>query len=98
MKQSIIVITTHVIMQLLIYSMLTYLHLGMILITLILPPGPNMLELVYMHSASVLVSLVIAALFIFFWRHTWRLNRICIIVNLVLIIMYSGMIWQMYDH
>jgi len=96
MKQTIIVLTTHVIVQLLFYGMLTYLHLGMLLITIVITPGPNMLELVYMHSASVIANLVIAGLFSVFWRHTWRLNMVCVIVNLVFIIIYSVVIWNMY--
>ena len=96
MKQTIIVITTHVIVQLLIYGTLSYFHLLLFLITRVIRTPPNTLEMVCMHSASVIANLVIAGLFSVFWRHTWRLNMVCVIVNLMFIIIYSVVIWHMY--
>ena len=96
MKKTIIVVSIHVVVQILIYCFLSYLHLGLLVFSIIQPTLPSVAELVYMHSSSVLVSLLIAAIFIAFWRNTWRLNTICVIINLVLIMIYSVFIWMEY--
>lgn len=96
MKKTSIVISVHVILQIVIYCILSYFHLWGFLFSIITPTRPSVAELVYMHSSSVLVSLVIASIFIAFWRNTWRLNTICFIVNLVFITIYSVFVWLEY--
>jgi len=97
MKKIIVVISTHVIVQILIYSILSYFHLWGFLFTRIQPKGPSVIELMYMHSTSVFVNLFIAAIFMSFWRNTWRLNVICVIINFMFILIYSVFIWMIYQ-
>lgn len=97
MKRTVI-ISTHVVLQLIIYCVLSYFHLWGYLMTRVIPTRPVLTDLLSMHSVSPIGSLIVAIIFTSIWRSTWKLNVYCTITNFVLITLYTIFIWMNYTH
>ena len=96
-KQKTIVIVTHLIVQLVIYGILSYYHFWIFLINRITETLPTVRELVYMHSPSVIATLIIAVVFTVFRRNTLPLNVMIVSLNILLNVIYIIAIWNIYN-
>lgn len=95
-KLKVMIITTHIVVQLMIYGVLSYFHVWSFLFSRVFFPPPTAAEYVYLHSISVLPSVVVALLFIIFCKNTWRLHAVFVVENIVLMIIYSIVIWNIF--
>jgi hypothetical protein len=97
MKRTVI-ISSHVVLQLIIYCGLSYFHLWGYLLTRVIPKQPVLSDFLLMHSVSPICSLIVAITFTSIWRSTWKLNLYCTIANFALVVLYTVLIWMNYYH